>query len=69
MNETIKLINERKASEILGVSVHTMRAWRIQGKGVSFRKLGSRVLYCENECKRFVEGLPVQQSTAENGER
>ena len=38
------LTTERAAQE-LGISRHTLEAWRIKGIGPRFRKIGRRVLY------------------------
>jgi hypothetical protein len=37
--------SERVASPILGVSLSTLRNWRVQGKGPPYLKLGRKVSY------------------------
>ena len=34
-----------QAADALGISRHTLEAWRIKGIGPMFRKIGRRVLY------------------------
>ena len=52
MIEKIYPIND--AASILNVSKHTVRAWFYQGrlKGI---KLGSRVMFAENELQEFID--------------
>lgn len=53
-------MNEKKAAEKLGVSVHTMRAWRFQGKGPVYTKLGRRVLYLPTDLDSYLESCRIQ---------
>lgn len=49
LSEPVRLLNEQQVSEILGVSVATLRRWRLLRRGPRFSKLGSAVRYsCEN---------------------
>ena len=46
---TVTHLDTKKAAKELGVSNHTLVAWRIKGFGPKFRKLGRRVLYEQND--------------------
>jgi predicted site-specific integrase-resolvase len=55
-----------EAAEALGLSVHTLNGWRVQGRGPEFVKLGSAVRYTteaietfKNEGKRRSTSQPV----------
>lgn len=53
-------VDEKKAAEKLGVSVHTLRAWRFQGKGPVYTKLGRRVLYLPTDLDSYLESCRIQ---------
>lgn len=38
-------LSTKQAAQELGISRHTLDAWRIKGIGPQFRKIGRRVLY------------------------
>lgn len=40
-----RLLNERQASERLGLSYRTLQQWRVRGTGPAFLKLGHAVRY------------------------
>ena len=42
-------IDTQRAARELGVSPHTLEAWRIKGTGPQFRKIGRRVFYERND--------------------
>ena len=63
-----ELINEEHASTILKVSTRTLQAWRVQGRGPKFRKLGRAVRYRMEDVQAFVNEN-VHQSTSEKGYR
>ena len=56
--EQSSLRDERYASSYLGLSVQTLRAWRTQGRGPRFRKLGRCVRYRMCDLIVFVESQP-----------
>lgn len=37
------------------LSPRTLEKWRVQGRGPSFLKFGSRVLYSESDLERYVD--------------
>jgi len=43
---------EEAAAE-LGLSVHTLNGWRVQGRGPEFTKLGSAVRYSDEAIENF----------------
>lgn len=49
------LLNEKEACAYLGVSVHTVRDWRLKGRGPLFVKVGASVRYRVTDIARFVE--------------
>lgn len=51
-----RLVTERDASELLGVSMRTLQKWRLQGKGPSFVKLGHAVRYDVRDLEAYIEG-------------
>jgi Helix-turn-helix domain len=49
-----KCFRPAKVAEMFGISVHTLRKWRRQGKGPLWTRLGDRIiLYPENACWRY----------------
>ena len=57
-----RLINERVASELLGLSVITLRNWRFIGKGPSFVKLGRAVRYSYDDLKEYISQRKINPS-------
>ena len=52
MNQIMK---EHDASKVLGVSVSTLRRWRILGSGPVFRKLNGAVRYATPDLQKFID--------------
>ena len=50
-----RLVTERDASELLGVSVRTLQKWRLQGNGPRFVKLGHAVRYDVKDLEAYIE--------------
>ena len=59
-----RLVDERRAAEILGLQVRTLQAWRVSGKGVRYVKIGRAVRYSLDDLDAFIAKSTVQ-STAE----
>lgn len=59
--------DERAAAEKLGVSVHTMRAWRCRGQGPVYAKVGRRVLYLDQDLDAYLAACRVQPVNAVGG--
>lgn len=57
-------LDEKRAAEILGVSVHTLRAWRCRGCGPAYVKAGRRVLYLQTDLDAYLAGCRVQPVNA-----
>jgi len=64
MNTNLYGLDERRAAEKLGVSVHTLRAWRCHGKGPVYAKAGRRVLYFDPDLDAYLAGCRVQPVNA-----
>ena len=58
-----KLLNEKQVSEIIGVSVHKLRANRNDKVGIPFVKMGRNVRYREADVQSFIERRVVQTTT------
>lgn len=43
--QKFRAVGERVAAPLLGVSVSTLRNWRVAGRGPSYLKLGRKVSY------------------------
>ena len=50
-----RLVKERDAAELLGVSVRTLQKWRLQGDGPRFVKLGHAVRYDGQDLEAYIE--------------
>jgi len=55
-------LNEHEASRYLGISVHSLRAWRSrQGSdGPGFHKIGNRVLYHKDDLDFWVKSHKIK---------
>jgi predicted site-specific integrase-resolvase len=53
-------VRDHEAAELLGVSTSCLRAWRSQGRGPAFSRLGRRVVYPMEALKDFIRGNLVQ---------
>ncbi len=47
-----------EAASLLGISVATMRRWRLLGRGPRFRKLGGSVRYFREDIEAFIASAP-----------
>jgi excisionase family DNA binding protein len=50
-----QLLTLGEAAAILRVKISTIRAWRLQRKHLTFRKLGGKVLVHKNDIERLIE--------------
>ena len=48
------VLTERQVAEWLGLSVATLRAWRLRGKGPRFKKFGRAVRYMTADIEDFI---------------
>jgi predicted DNA-binding transcriptional regulator AlpA len=53
------VFNDHKASEFLGMSVHTLRRMRVQGTGPAYRKMGKTVRYALSDIQAYIEKSAV----------
>jgi hypothetical protein len=57
--EHVALRDERYAANYLGVSVETLRSWRLKNLGPRYRKLGRAVRYAITDLVAFVNASPA----------
>ena len=50
-----QLLTEAQAAEYLNISIRTLQAWRVQGGGPRYSKLGRSVRYRQRDLDAFVE--------------
>jgi len=55
VNETILAMNEKQVSELLGVSVQTLRNWRHLRKGPDYIKMGRAVRYHMDDLQTYID--------------
>jgi excisionase family DNA binding protein len=55
-------LTEHDVAKQLGLSVATLRAWRLKGKGPRFVRFGRAVRYLATDVERFVEASVVDPS-------
>lgn len=53
-----KFYNEKELALRLGVSVATLRKWRMLAQGPKYRKLGKSVRYAENDIAQYLTECP-----------
>jgi excisionase family DNA binding protein len=58
-NTEIVLLNEYGVSEILGVSVATIRRWRLLRQGPKYIKVGSSVRYKREDVAAWLDSRPT----------
>lgn len=56
---TSRALTEREVSDLLGLSVATLRAWRHRGQGPRFLRLGRAVRYLPADLEAFVGASAV----------
>lgn len=55
----MELINGHTAAEILGITEHQLRVWRMQSKGPAYVKIGWAVRYYLNDLKAWVDAQRI----------
>jgi predicted DNA-binding transcriptional regulator AlpA len=69
MNEhQTRALTEYEVATRLGLSVATLRAWRLKRKGPCFVRFGRAVRYLPDDLDRFVEASSVRAGTGKVGE-
>jgi len=61
-NQHSQALTEHEVAQRLGLSVATLRAWRLKGKGPRFVRFGRAVRYLVADIERFVEASVVEQT-------
>ncbi len=64
-----RALTEREVSDVLGLSVATLRAWRHRGQGPRFLRLGRAVRYLPADLEDFVRASAVDASAEPLTER
>lgn len=57
--ELCPMLNEHDAAQVLGVSVASLRRWRMFNRGPRVRKIGTRCLYHQDDLRQFIESCPT----------
>lgn len=65
----IRALTEREISDLLGLSVATLRAWRHRGQGPRFLRLGRAVRYLPADLEDFVRASAVDASPEPSSDR
>ena len=68
-NQEICLLNEDQIADTLGVSVATIRRWRLYGKGPKFIKVGAAVRYERGDFESWLLSRPTGGEHATEGNR
>ena len=64
MNEQqSQVLTGHEVSERLGLSVATLRAWRLKWKGPRYVRFGRAVRYLASDIERFVDACAVDASS------
>lgn len=67
MNPMSELLDEHAAADFLTVSVRSLQAWRVSGRGPVFIKVGARVRYRRADLSDWI-AANARRSTADTGE-
>jgi len=59
-----KLLNESQVEEIYGIPVRTLRKHRLNGNGIPYCKIGSRVYYLVTRIEKYITDN-TRRSTSE----
>jgi len=57
------LLTEHQAAEILNIKATTLRRWRWEGKGPSFRKIGASVRYAPADLENYINAAARQNTS------
>ena len=61
------LLREQEAAKILGISIRCLQAWRFQGRGPKYVKLGAAVRYRPTDLDQFIAQNTVAATGAAAG--
>ncbi len=59
LSDTVRLFNEQQVSEMLGVSVASLRRWRLLHRGPKFFKSNSAVRYSQESITEWLASRPT----------
>jgi predicted DNA-binding transcriptional regulator AlpA len=69
-NRPLQLLNEHAVAELLGVSVATVRRWRLLSQGPKFIRVGAAsVRYRPEDLAAYIERCPAFGGGCSNGTR
>ncbi len=69
VSHTTRALTEREVSDLLGLSVATLRAWRHRGQGPRFLRLGRAVRYLPGDLEDFVGASAVDAGAKPSSDR
>ena len=61
------LLNEHDVARITGLSVASVRRWRLQGRGPKFLKLGASVRYRTADVNGWLDSCPNGETLPKGG--
>lgn len=53
--EADRLLTRREAANVLSLSIKTLEAWALKGRGPKFVRMGTRVAYRQSDLNRWIE--------------
>ncbi|MEO8592308.1 MAG: helix-turn-helix domain-containing protein [Candidatus Solibacter sp.] len=66
-NSLEKLLKEHDVAGVTGLSVASVRRWRLDGKGPKYLKIGSAVRYRPEDVAAWLESRPVHAGDDQEG--
>jgi predicted DNA-binding transcriptional regulator AlpA len=64
----LKFLTEKEVSELTGLSVRTLRNWRLTHKGPRYRKFGDSVRYSVGDLEVWTQSVPYGGPVIEHPE-
>jgi predicted DNA-binding transcriptional regulator AlpA len=58
-NAIERLMNEHQVADLIGISVATVRRWRLHGRGPRYLKIGVLVRYCPRAVRGWLKARPT----------
>jgi len=62
--DQLQFVDERAVANLTGLSLATLRRYRLQQRGPNYRKAGTRVLYPLSDLQAWVNSLPSPNDTS-----
>ena len=63
MTEVVKVepeLTEQEAAAMMGLSVHSLRTYRVRGTGIPYIKRGHRISYRVEDVQEYVKGKLIR---------